>query len=115
MFNLIYHWIVLIWVPVLLFGVHKPHRWYALGFGVCSVILIHTLSELMTYIGYPNGIMSVMSSKVHSRLLIVSSIFYMLYLLLAHFSSKTMGVVFMAASLSVFFMIFVVGSIVMTL
>ena len=114
-FDLLYHWIDLLWIPVFFFGVHKRHRWYAAGFAVGSIILVHTLSEIMVSIGYPNGIIGYMTSNVHSRLLITSSIIYSIFLLLAHFSSKTFGVVFMAASLTFFFLILLVGSIVMVL
>lgn len=112
---MLYYWIDLIWVPVLFFGVHKRHRWYASGFAVVSIILVHTLSEIMTSIGYEYGIMGFMESKVHTRLLIVSSVFYTVLLGIAHYSPRTEGVIFMAESLSLFFIIFVVGSIVMVL
>lgn len=115
MFDLLYHWIDLIWIPVLFFGVHKQHRWYAAGFTIASIILVHTLSEIITSIGYPNGIIDYLYSNVHSRLLITSSVIYTLYLLMAHFSPKTEGVVFMAASLSFFFIIFVVSALIMVL
>lgn len=115
MFEIIYYWIDIIWLPVLFFGVHKRHRWWALGFGVSTMILIRLQSEIMTEIGYSTGIMPYLEMNVHTRLLMVTSFFYALYLLMAHFSPKTNGVVFMAASLSIFFMIFLVGSIVMVL
>ena len=107
--GLIYYWIDIIWIPILFFGVHKKHRWWALGFVISSMILIRLQSEIMTYIGYEFGIMGFMEMNVHTRLLAVSSFFYTLFLLMAHFSSRTQGVVFMAASLSFFFMIFLVG------
>jgi len=113
--DLIYYWIDIIWIPILYFGVHKKHRWWALGFVLSSMVLIRLQGEIMTFIGYEYGIINYLQSKVHTRLLAVSSLFYILYLLMAHFSPKTQGVVFMAASLSFFFMIFVVGSIVMVL
>lgn len=114
-FNLIYHWIDILWIPVLFFGVHKKHRWYACGFATGSIILVHTMSEIMTSIGYPNGIIGYISLDVHSRLLIISIIIYSAFLLVARFSSKTLGVVFMAASLTFFFLILVVGSLIMVL
>tara|TARA_R110001592_G_scaffold3525_18_gene20023 strand:- start:8231 stop:8578 length:348 start_codon:yes stop_codon:yes gene_type:complete len=113
--SLIYYWIDVIWIPILFFGVHKKHRWWALGFVISTMILIRLQSEIMTHIGYEYGIIGYMTINVHTRLLAVSSFFYALYLLMAHFSSKTQGVVFMAASLSFFFMIFLIGSLVMLL
>lgn len=97
------------------FGVHKPHRWWALGFVISSIVLIRLMVEVMTYIGYEFGIMGFWDAHVHTRGVIVSSFFYILFLLLAHFSRRTEGVVFMAACLSIFFMIFVVTATVMLL
>ena len=113
--KLIYYWIDLIWVPIMFFGVHKPHRWWALGFVISSIVLIRLMVEVMTYIGYEFGIMGFWDAHVHTRGVIVSSFFYILFLLLAHFSRRTEGVVFMAACLSIFFMIFVVTATVMLL
>ncbi len=115
MLALVYYWIDLIWLPILFLGVHKPHRWWALGFVVSTMILIRILSETMHYIGFPEGILNVMTSNVYTRGVVVSSLFYILFLLLAHYSSKTEGIIFMAAALSFFFMIFVTTSVVMLL
>jgi len=115
MFDLLYRWIDLLWIPVFFFGVHKHHRWYGAGFAIGSIVLVHTLSEIMTSIGYPDGIIGYMSSNVHSRLLITSGLIYSLFLLIAHYSPGTKGVVFMAASLTFFFLTLVIGSIVMVL
>ena len=113
--DLLYYWIDVIWIPVLFFGVHKKHRWWALGFVISTMILIRLQSEIMISIGYEFGIVGYMTTNVYTRLLAVSSFFYALFLLMAHFSSQTRGVVFMAASLSIFFMVFLVGSIAMVL
>ncbi len=59
--------------------------------------------------------MGFLNWHVHTRGLIVSSFFYTLFMLLAHFSKKTEGIVFMAACLSIFFMIFLFASLFMLL
>ena len=115
MFDLIYLWVDLIWLPIAYFITHKNHRWWSLGFIVASMVLVRLLSELMTFIGYSNGIMGFMSSNVHTRGLVVSSIFYVLFFIMAYFSSSTKGVVFMAACLTIFFAIFVTSSLIMVL
>ncbi len=96
-------------------GVHKEHRWWSLGFVVACIILARLQVEIMTSIGYPFGIMGFWEAHVHTRALIVTGIFYSLFLLMAHFSKRTQGVVFMAACLSIFFMIFFIGSLTMLL
>lgn len=115
MIDTILHWIDVIWVPIIFFGVHKKHRWWALGFVTCSMIIMRIIVETYEYIGYPNGILGIMTSNVHSRGLIITIIFYSLYLLMAHYSKKTEGVVFMAASLTFFFAIFVTCCLIMVL
>lgn len=115
MIDFILYWIDIIWVPIIFFGVHKKHRWWALGFVICSMLIMRIISETFLYIEYPTGILGIMTSNVYSRGLIVTSIFYMLYLIVAHYSSKTEGVVFMAASLTFFFAIFVTCSLIMLL
>ncbi len=111
----IYFWADAIWLPIAFFAVHKKHRWWSVAFVVASMTLIRLMSEIMIHSGYDNGIMGFMTSNVHSRGIVVSSIFYILFIIVAHFSPKTEGVVFLAACLSFFFSIFVTTSIVMLL
>ncbi len=115
MFASLYSWIDIIWLPVIFWGVHKKHRWWALGFGVSCLIITHLLTETMVYIGREQGIMGLLDLHVHTRSVLVSSFYYTIFLIVAHFSKDTEGVVFMAACLSFFFMIFVTTSIVMLL
>ncbi len=115
MFDFLYLWADIIWLPVAFIIVQKEHRWWALGLIICSMILIRLQAEMMIYIGYDNGIMGLLSSNVHSRALVVSSIFYILFFIMAHYSKETKGVIFMAACLTIFFAIFVTTAIVMLL
>ncbi len=115
MFDFLYHWADAIWLPIVYFTVHKKHKWYALGLVVACMILIRLQAEMMVYIGYGNGIMGLMKSNVHTRGLAVSGFFYVLFLAIAHFSPRTQGVVFMAACLTIFFMLFCTVAIIMLL
>jgi len=115
MFEVLYYWIDIIWLPIIFLSVHKKHRWWALGFAVSSLIITHLLIETMVFIGYENGIAGLLTSHVKIRSLVVSSVYYTIFLLMARYSKNTEGVVFMAACLSFFFMIFVTTSIVMVL
>ena len=62
--------------------------------------------ELMHTTGYPTGFINLMSSQALDRGLVVYSIFYVLYLILAHYSPNTKGPIFVAGSISIFFMAF---------
>lgn len=115
MSDFIYLWIDALWLPIAYVGVHKKHRWWALGFVACSMLLVRLLAETMTHIGYEHGIMGFMTSNVYSRGIVVSSLYYALFLIMAHFSPNTKGVVFMAACLTLFFAIFVTAALVMLL
>ncbi len=115
MFEFLNFWADAIWMPIAYFSVHKKHRWWALGLVIACMILIRLQAEIMVYIGYGNGIMGFMTSNVHTRGIAVSSFYYILFIIIAHFSPKTEGIVFMAACLSFFFSIFVTTAIVMLL
>lgn len=115
MFEFIYLWADIIWIPIVFFLVHKKHRWISVAFVISCMILIRLIAEVMVFIGYEKGIMGFVDMNVHMRGLIISSAFYVLFLLMAHFSSQTDRIVFMAACLSIFFMIFFVASLSMLL
>ncbi len=115
MFDFLYLWADVIWLPITYFSVHKKHRWCAIGFILCSMILIRLQAEIMTHIGFDNGIMGLLSSNVHTRGLYVSSFYYILFLIMARFSQSTKRVVFLAACLTIFFLIFATAAIVMLL
>lgn len=115
MFDVLYLWVDIIWIPIVYLTVHKKHKWYAVGFVVASMVLIRLLAEIMTHIGYGNGIMGFMDSKVHTRGLWVTAFYYVILIFAAHFSPKTKGIVFMAACLTIFFAIFLTASVVMLL
>ncbi len=111
----IYQWIDLIWLPIGWFAVHKRHRWYILAFLVTCLVTFRTQLELMNGIGYPTGILSLMNSPLHTRGMIIYSIIFTLFLLLAHYSPGTRGVVFLAASISIYIFAFCVSMVVMLL
>ena len=115
MFDFIYSWVDALWLPIMYYGVHKQHRWYALGFVLSSMILIRLLAETIIYSGYDTGIMGLLNSNVYTRGIVVSCFFYIIFLIMSYYSQNTKGVVFMAACLSFFFMIFVSAAIAMVL
>ena len=106
MFELIYHWVDLLWLPVVFFTVHKRHRWWALGFVTVCIITMHLEVEIIESTSYNFGIIGLVHLKAQTRGLIVYSFFYILLLVLAHFSPRTQGIVFMATCLGIYFMAF---------
>lgn len=115
MLEMVYHWCDLLWIPVIFFLVHKQHRWWAGAFALSCVTLMHMQVELMQSLGFTNGFIGFTGFSAYDRALIVYSIFYILFLIMAHFSPRTIGVVFMAACISIMFMAFFTSTFIMIL
>lgn len=111
----ILQWIDAIWIPLVLVGVHKAQRWWGLGFVLLCMVMMRLQVDLMQSIGHPFGILQLLPFHVFTKGQIVYSIFYALYIILAHYSPNTNGFIFMAASISMFFMALTVSMIVMLL
>ena len=113
--ELIYQWIDVLWLPVAWFAVHKQHRLKAIAFVVTCMLVLRTQVELIESTGYPTGYLPIMDSPVFTRGLIVYSLSITLFLVLAHYSPRTTGVVFLAAGLTIFFGSFCLSMILMVL
>ena len=117
MFAEFLNWIDLIWVPIAFFVVAKPHRWYAVAFILSCLMVMRMQYELIAEWGFgtegfPNMLLD---SPPYLRGVVVYSLVFVLYLLLSHYSRKTAPVIYMAASISIFFVAFVFSFIVMSL
>ncbi len=104
--HLIYQWIDLIWLPVSLFVVHKNQRIKVALYVLSCVMTLRLQVELMEEIDAAHGLLKLMNSHVFHRGLVVYGVFNMLYLILAYFSPRTRPVVFIAASISIYFLAF---------
>ena len=93
----------MIWLPIMLVIVHKRQRFMALGFVLSCMLMMRLMAELMDSIGYPTGILPFMTSHVFYRGIVVYTVFYALYAALAYYSPNTRSSVFLAASISIFF------------
>lgn len=115
MIETIYPYIDLIWLPAGLLVIHKKQRLWAAGFFIGSMIMMRLLVDLIESIGYPQGILPVLDAPLFTRGLVVYSAFYAFYILLAAISPKSIAPVFIAASISIFFMASITAVIVMIL
>lgn len=106
MFDLIYRWIDILWLPLVFFLVHKQHRWWAVAFVLTCMLVMRLQVEIIESTGFNFGFMGLINMHAHTRGLLIYSLFYLFFLIIAHFSPKTQGVVFMAACLAIFFMAF---------
>ncbi len=113
--SLIYQWMDLVWLPIILFVVHKRHRLVALGFVASCMFMLRIEIEFFTAIGFPRGVFNILNHSLYERGLIVYSLTYAIYLLIAHSSPGSKPVIFMAASISMFFFAFILSLIAMVL
>ena len=113
--NIILLWIDLVWLPLALLIVHKPHRFWVLATLASCMLMMRMQVQLMESIGYEYGFLHLLTSHAADRAMVVYNFFYAVYMLLAFYSPNTQGVVFMAASIGIFFMAFFSSSFVMLL
>lgn len=111
----LYQWVDLIWVPLSLFIVHKGQRLYSVGFVLACVLTLRLQVEIMDSIEMSKGFLPLLDYDAYDRGLIVYTFFYVLYLVLAYTSPRTQSYVYMAGTISLYFMAFAVSSIVMIL
>jgi len=112
---MIYQWLDLIWLPIGLFVVNKDQRLWVLGFFAGCMLMMRMQVELMHATGFPTGFVNLLNSQAFDRGLVIYSVFYVLYLVMAHYSPNTKGPIFVAGSISIFFMAFFTSSLIMVL
>jgi hypothetical protein len=111
----ILQYIDLIWLPVMLLVVHKKQRLMVGGLFLACALMMRLQVELIESTGFSSGFLPLLESSAQTRGFMVYSVFYMLYVILAIFSAGTKPIVFMAASITIFFAAMVVSMIVMVL
>jgi hypothetical protein len=115
MTQIIYQWIDFLWLPIGFFTVHKSQRLMTLAFIFTCLITFRTQVELIESTGFETGFLGIMHSSLHSRGIIVYSIIIMLFLILAYLSPQTKGVIFFAATISIYLLAFCMSMLLMAL
>lgn len=113
--SLIYQWIDLLWLPIGLIAVHKGQRIKTTLFILTCIFTLRTQIELMESTGYPDGILKLVPLGLYERGLIFYGLLIMLFLILAHLSPNTKGVIFLAAALSLYILGFCISMLFMLL
>ena len=108
-------WIDFIWLPLALVVVHKDQRLWALGMIGSCLLMMRMQIELIEGTGYTHGFLGLIAADIRTRAMIAYTFFYVVYLLLCFYSPNTKGSVFMAASISIFFMAFFSSTVIMLL
>jgi len=100
----LYPWADALWLPVVLLTLHARQRIIGVCFILAGMVMMRMQVELMEVINYPTGILNIWSGHVFDRGLITYTCFNLFYVLLAYISPGSFRSVFLAASISIFFM-----------
>lgn len=109
------NWLDVIWIPIAAISVHPGQRLKAMGFVILCMTVMRLQIEIIQSTGFKTGFTGFWDASLYHRGLMTYSIFIMIYLLLSYFSPYTRGVIYLAASISIFFMAFVVSSFVLAI
>lgn len=109
------NWLDALWIPVLLVMLHKKQRFMAAGFVACNMVMMRLMAELMVWIGYPKGLLDILSIDMITRGFILYSVVYFIYMIIGLYSPRSSGTLFMGMSISLFFTASVLFAVVMVL
>jgi hypothetical protein len=112
---LLHDWADVIWIPIAAIAVHKGQRIKAVAFVLLCMLTMRIGVELVRGSGFDTGFFNILASDIFNRAQIVYSVFIIIFLILSHYSPNTKGAVYMAASISIYFMAFVSSMVVMVL
>lgn len=111
----IYQWIDLLWLPVTWFVAHRAHRAGLTVFAATCILTMRTQVELIESTGYGTGFLPFLTGPLYARGLVVYSLVVALFLLLAHYSPRVSGYVFLAAGITLYLFAFCLALLVMAL
>ncbi len=115
MISHLYQWIDLLWLPVALVTVHKGQRVLTAAFILVCILSMRAQVELMQSFGKPGGFTGLLESGAYERGLVTYGIVFALFLILAYFSPHTKGVIFLAATLTIYILSFCLSMLVMAI
>lgn len=98
----LYPWIDLLWLPVGALAVGRGKRLMTLAFIATCIISLRTQIELFQAIGYPNGILGWLKLGLYERGLAIYGVLIALFLILAHLSPRTSGVIVLAVTITLY-------------
>ncbi|HPQ50407.1 MAG: hypothetical protein H6864_09845 [Micavibrio sp.] len=106
-------WLDTVWLVITPLIVHKRQRWKALAFMLLCMFVLRLQVEIIQSTGFETGFTGLLDWSLMNRGFVVYGFFSTLYLLLSYFSPFTHSAIYLAASLSIFFMAFTASSIVL--
>lgn len=106
-------WADMTWLPLSLLIVHKGQKIKACAFIIVCMIVMRLQIQTFEMMGLTKGVTGFFDWPLMHRGYTVYGVFIFLFLILSYFSPYTRGPIYLAASLSIFFMAFTVSSIVL--
>jgi hypothetical protein len=113
--DLIYQWIDCLWLPIGLVAVRRGQRLMTTAYIATCIISLRTQLELMSEIGYSRGFLGLTDFGLYERGLVVYGLVIALFLVLAHFSPRTKGAIFLAAIITLYIFGFCASTLIMFL
>lgn len=109
----VHQWLDLVWLLIAPVLVHPGQRLKVLGFVFVCLLMLRLQVELAETMGFAKGVTGWFTWAPMFRGYVVYGIFIALFLLLSYFSPRSGGAIYLAASLTIFFMAFLVSTIVL--
>ncbi len=109
------NWADSLWIPLAILTVHKGQRLKAAGFVILCMLVLRLQIEMMQSFGFANGFTGWLDWPLLYRGFAVYGFFTLIYLILSWISPFTRGAIYLAASLSIFFMAFTVSTVVLVI
>lgn len=107
--NIILQWIDLAWLVMAFAIARKDQRAWVFGFFAAGMLMMRLWDEMIVSLGYPDGMLRLISTPVHTRLLLSYSCVYLAYICLIRYSPNAKGTLLMMASILFFFAAFFFG------
>lgn len=106
-------WLDAVWLVIAPLVVHRGQKLKAFAFVALCMTVMRLQIGIVESTGFKTGFTGLWKASLYHRGLITYSMFFTIYLLLSYFSPYTKGVIYLAASITIFFMAFVASSLVM--
>ncbi len=109
----LHEWLDVVWVGIAPLILHRGQRLKAMIFALLCVIVLRLQVESLEQVGVRHGLSGLFHWPLLTRGFVVYGIFNLVYLILSRLSPATRGPIYLAATLSIFFMAFVASTIVL--
>lgn len=109
----VWEWLDITWIPLAWMIVHRSQRLKATGFILLCMAVLRLQIDIAHSFGASKGLTGFFDWPLILRGYATYGFFIFLFLVLSYFSPRTRGAVYLAASLTIFFMAFAVSSIVL--